>query len=96
MQIYKQLEFITRLYALDSKKYSAQSRYWSTYAYRVALALSPEKVRAATTIPNIFGHISFLDDVAPNIEEQEELEKMDSEIKRNAQIKSILNILSEN
>ena len=62
----------------------------------MALALSPEKVRAATTIPNIFGHISFLDDVAPNIEEQEELEKMDSEIKRNAQIKSILNILSDN
>ena len=62
----------------------------------MALALSPEKVRAATTIPNIFGHISFLDDVAPNVEEQEELAKMDSEIKRNAEIKTILNILSDN
>ena len=52
----------------------------------MALALSPEKVRATTTIPNIFGHISFLDDVAPDVEEQEELEKIDSEIKRIAEI----------
>lgn len=53
-------------------------------------------MRAAVTIPNIFGQINFLEEVAPNTEEQEELENIDSEIKRNAEIKSILNMCSDN
>lgn len=62
--IYKQLELITRLYALDSKRYKDQSRYWSTYAFRVALALAPKEIRRAHQNRNIFGKIDFLGEMA--------------------------------
>ena len=56
--IYKQLEFITRIYALDSKKYNAESRYWSVYAYRVGHAISQEKVSENEV--NVLGRIDFM------------------------------------
>ena len=33
--IFKQLEFISRLYALNSKKHKVQSKYWISYANKV-------------------------------------------------------------
>lgn len=71
LTIYKQLEFIARIYTLDSKKYFEQSRYWYTYAYRIGLALVPEKVRKSCKI-DIFGQITFLDkSIGPHVDNSE-------------------------
>lgn len=34
--IHKQLEFIARMYTMDSRKYAQQSEYWLSYAAKVA------------------------------------------------------------
>ena len=49
-QIHKQLEFIGRMYTMDSKKYARQSEYWLSYAEKVLELLSgvremPEEAR---------------------------------------------------
>lgn len=42
--IYKQLEFIARLYTMDSKKYQEQSEYWLSYADKVLQILIGQPV----------------------------------------------------
>ena len=36
--VYKQVEFITRIYAQDSKKYKKQAEYWLAYAFKLEKA----------------------------------------------------------
>ena len=56
IKIYKQLEMITRIYTLNSKKYKLESTYWLTYSFKVATVISGQKLPKYITKDDILEH----------------------------------------